>query len=138
MIFSNNKSGSPQWLGILNPSDGSLVSNFKLQDTSNSNRIAILSEDSIILTPTQLLIGMADIYTRFRVCRFTHNPSLTYIWCWYNTNSNNARVYAITLDPTQTFVFAGGYFDPASNNKIALVMKIKFSDGSDGICRGWF
>ena len=60
MIFSDQKDNYPQWIGILNPNDGSLVSNYKLQDTSNNYREARVNEDSIILTSTHVLIGMGD------------------------------------------------------------------------------
>ena len=47
-------------MGILNPSDGSLVSKYRLEDTSNDYKEARLREDSIILTSTHVLIGMRD------------------------------------------------------------------------------
>ena len=138
MIFSDQEDNYPQWIGILNPSDGSLVSNYKLQDTSNNYREARVSEDSIILTSTYLLIGMADHDSKFRMCRYTHNPSISFNWCKYTSSSNASRVYAITLDLTQTYVFAGGYYGAGSNDKIALVMKIRLSDGTDEDSYGWF
>ena len=87
MIFSDQEDGFPQWVGILNPSDGSLVSNYKFEDTSGNYREARVTEDSIILTSTHVLIGMADHDYKFRVCQYTHNPSISFNWCIYASNN---------------------------------------------------
>ena len=110
MIFSNHEDDFPQWIGILNPSDGSLVSKYKLEDSSGNYLKVRVRGDSILLTSTYLLIGMKDDDEKFRVCRYSHNPSISFNWCKY-ASDEESRVYAITLDPSQTYVFAGGYFD---------------------------
>lgn len=51
-------------------------------------------------------------------------------WCKY-ISSSTSSVYTIILDSSQTYAFAGGYYDAGSNDKIALVMRLKFSDGSN-------
>ena len=81
-------------------------------------------------------MGMADHSYKFRVCRFTHNPSISTDWCRH-TNSNNGKVSTIILDPSSTYLIAGGYIDSGISDKIALLMRIKYSDGSDGTLNGW-
>lgn len=58
MIFTDQEDGFPQWVGILNPLDGSLISKYKLEDSSGNRREIRLTEDSVILTATHILLGM--------------------------------------------------------------------------------
>lgn len=99
-------------------------------------RYSYYTSDSVIVTSDKLVIGMADDSFKYRICKFTHNPTVSTDWCRH-TNGNYGRAYGINLDVTSTDLYTGGYIDHGNDDKTALIMKIKYSDGSNAVLAGW-
>ena len=97
---------------------------------------ARFEQNSIVVTSDKIIMGMSDTPRKFRVCMFSHTPTISTNWCRH-TNSNLGEVSTINLDPSSTYLIAGGYIDSGVSDKIALIMRIKYSDGSDGTLNGW-
>lgn len=96
-----------------------------------------MNQNSIIVTATHITLGMKDESSKYRICRIQHSPSISSNWCRYTVNSG--EVYSLALDTSSTYLFAGGYYDAATNNdKVALLMRIWYTLGTDGSSLGWY